>query len=101
MIAQSDHRQAASAWGRALALAAAGAASLLLMLYPYVLNGISGWRVHAGLPVMMLGVAGLFVAGLGFRPGSRLLRGLFHPACAWGLFAAGILVMVSGWEGRL
>ncbi|CAM5767118.1 hypothetical protein LMIY3S_02054 [Labrys miyagiensis] len=103
MIAPSDHvsrEQAPSnrwalarGWGRALSLAVAGIASLLLMLYPYVLNGVPGWKMHTGLPVMMLGVTGLYMAGLGFSPRSKLLRAIFHPLAAWMLFALGILVM--------
>ena len=80
-------------WGRALSLATASTVSLLLLLYPYVLNGIPGWRVHTGLPIMMLGVAALFMYGLGYHAKSRIVRALFHPAVGWLLFAVGIAVI--------
>ncbi len=85
-------RQAA----RALSLAVAGGISLVLMLYPYALNGIASARVHTGLPVLMLGVAGLFVSGLGFVPRGRLAGLLFSPLVAWLLVAAGAFVMSGG-----
>ncbi|MBV8474531.1 MAG: hypothetical protein JO107_07965 [Hyphomicrobiales bacterium] len=80
-------------WSKAIALAAAGAASLALTLDPYVLNGVSSARVHAGLPLLMLGVSGAFAHGLGFRPAQPILRGLLHPAVAWILFGAGASVL--------
>jgi predicted membrane protein len=101
MIGPTDHARgdrwaAARSWGRGLSLAAAGIASLLLLVYPYVLSGVPNWRVHAGLPIMMFGVAGLYIFGLGFEPRSRLVRGLFYPGLAWLLFTIGILTMVGG-----
>lgn len=83
-------------WARGWSLASAGSVSLLLLVYPYVLSGIPGWRVHTGLPIMMFGAAGLFMFGLGFSPRSRLVRGLFYPGLAGLLFAVGVLVMVGG-----
>ncbi len=82
-------------WARALSLAVAGLASLVLTLDPYVLTGISDMRVHAGLPLMMLGAAGLFMHGLGFEPETKAIRLVFHPAVAWLLFAAGTCVILG------
>ena len=95
MIAQNDIRSAALGWARGVSLVIAGTSSLLLIVYPYVLNGIPDWRVHTGLLIMMLGAAGLFMFGLGFQPRNRLVRGIFHPALAWLLFVVGVLTMVA------
>jgi predicted membrane protein len=84
---------AARGWARALSLAVAGLVSLLLLVDPYVLSGIPSARVHAGLPLMMLGIAGLFMDGLGFEPRTRALRLAFHPAAAWLFFAIGAAVI--------
>jgi len=84
------------AGARVLSLAAAGGFSLLLLLDPYVLRGIPDGRIHAGLPLMMLGAAGMFMHGLGFEAKSGFVRIVFHPAAAWLLFAAGALVIVAG-----
>ena len=78
-----------SFWLRTLSFTAAGTFSLVVLLYPYVLVGVVSWRIHTGLPVMMLGGAGLYMHGLGFVPRHPALRLLFHPACAWLLFVAG------------
>src|ERR1700691_558421 len=81
-------------WARALELAAVGAISLALTLDPYILNGVSPLRVHAGLPVLMLGVSGAFADGLGFSASSRFMRTLFHPAIAWTLIGVGMSLML-------
>lgn len=80
---------AASGWARALSLAGAGAISLALTLDPFLLNGVPPLRLHAGLPLMMLGVSGAFAHGLGYRPSSRVIRALVAPATAWLLLVAG------------
>jgi predicted membrane protein len=77
---------------RLLSLATAGIVSLTLLLYPYGLSGIASWRIHAGLPLMMLGVAGFFVYGLGFAARTAAVRLLFHPLVSWAFFIAGALV---------
>lgn len=78
-----------------MSLAAAGSISLLLLVYPYVLNAVPSWRVHTGLPLMMLGAAGLFMHGLGFQVRGKVLRLVFHPAVAWLLFAIGGFVLAN------
>jgi predicted membrane protein len=83
-------------WMRALALAVAGATSLVLTLDPYVLAGVSASRVHTGLPLLMLGVSGAFIFGFGFTPTHRVARGLFHPALTWGLFGVGAALLALG-----
>jgi predicted membrane protein len=80
-------------WLRAASFTAAAIFSLVVMLYPYLLVGVVGWRVHTGLPLMMLGGAGLYMHGLGFVPRHWATRFLFHPVTAWLLFLAGIAVL--------
>jgi predicted membrane protein len=82
-------------WARALSLAAAGVASLVLLLDPYVLRGIPDGQIHAGLPLMMFGSTGLFMHGLGFEGKTKALRRIFHRAAAWLLFATGMLVIAG------
>jgi predicted membrane protein len=71
-------------------------ASLLLMLFPFLLRGIDGTRLHTGLPVLMLGVAGMFVYGIGYVPDNKIVRILFGPACAWILIIAGGSLLLTG-----
>ena len=74
---------------RILSLAAAGLFSLVILVDPYLLAKVPSWRLHTGLPIAMLGGAGLFMHGLGFVPRTWVLRILFHPATAWLFFTAG------------
>ncbi|MDQ0393305.1 cyd operon YbgE family protein [Labrys monachus] len=90
-----DLASAARSLARGFSLAIAGAVSLLLLVYPYILAGIPAWSVHAGLPLMMSGAAGLFMHGLGFEPRNGVLRVVFHPASAWLLFLGGLAVLVG------
>ncbi len=64
--------------------------SLLLMLFPFLLHQVSGARLHTGLPILMLGVAGTFVHGVGYVPDNKFLRILFGPFCSW------ILILIGG-----
>jgi len=82
-------------WARAASLAAAGAISLALMLDPYILNGVSAFRLHAGLPLLMLGASGAFAYGFGFQPSSRFFRVALQPALAWALIAAGAALIMA------
>lgn len=80
---------------KALSLTAAGGVSLALMVDPYLLSGASQARVHSALPLMMFGIAGLFMYGLGFAPKTRMMRLIFHPVAAWLLFLAGALAIAG------
>lgn len=42
--------------------------SLCVMLFPFLLHTVPGDRLHAGLPLAMLGVAGTFVHGTSQNP---------------------------------
>jgi predicted membrane protein len=88
-LAEADPPAALRRMTRILSLAAAGLFSLVILLDPYLLAGVPSWRLHTGLPVMMLGGAGLFMHGLGFVPRTAAIRLLFHPVTAWLLFIAG------------
>jgi predicted membrane protein len=68
-------------------------ASLMLMLFPFVLHQVSGARLHSGLPILMLGVAGTFVHGVGYVPDNKFLRILFGPVCSWTLILIGGLLL--------
>ncbi|RTL49560.1 MAG: hypothetical protein EKK40_14470 [Bradyrhizobiaceae bacterium] len=68
-------------------------ASLMLMLFPFLLHDISGHRLHSGLPIVMLGVAGTLIHGIGYVPDNKFLRFLFGPACSWMLILIGGLLL--------
>jgi predicted membrane protein len=69
------------------------AATLVLTLFPFLLRGVSDARLHAALPIAMLGIAGAFVYGIGFTPDHALLRMLFGPWCCWTLMAVGAVIL--------
>ena len=81
---------------RALSLTAAGALALSLTLTPQILGrqAASG-AAHAGLSLAMLGMAGGFVHGFGFRPDNLALRILFSPWMSWALMAGGLWVAID------
>ena len=70
-------------------------ASLALMVFPFVLHQVAGTRLHSGLPILMLGVAGTFVHGVGYVPANKFLRILFGPVCSWLLILVGGLVLLA------
>ena len=79
----------APTWARTISLVAAGAISLALMLDPYLLRGFSLARIHEGLPFLLLGVAGAFVHGFGYRATSSITCALAHPMLSWLLLGFG------------
>ncbi len=82
---------------RTISFAIGLAASLMLMLFPFLLHQVSGPRLHSGLPILMLGVAGTFVYGVGYVPDNKFLRILFGPLCSWTLILiGGLLLTVRG-----
>jgi predicted membrane protein len=76
-------------WARTISLVVAGSISLALMLDPYLLRGFSLSRIHEGLPLLLLGVAGAFVHGFGHRAASTFMRALAHPMLSWALLGFG------------
>jgi predicted membrane protein len=95
MRARSDCSAVPAQWVRAVSFIAALAASVTLMLFPFLLRHVPQSRIHAALPIMLFGLAGAFVYGVGYRPDNKLLRILFGPLCAWLLTAAGSLLLFS------
>jgi predicted membrane protein len=74
---------------------AALAASLALLLFPFLLHHVQETRLHSALPIMLLGVAGALVYGIGYRSDNKLLQILFGPICAWTLIIAGIWMLLA------
>jgi predicted membrane protein len=68
---------------------------LALTLFPFLLRQVQATRLHAALPIMLLGIAGLLVYGIGYRPDNRLLRILFGPLCAWALTIGGAWALLA------
>jgi predicted membrane protein len=63
------------------------------MLFPFLLRYVPPGRLHAALPVALIGVAGAFVYGIGYSPDHRLLRILFGPVCAWLMIIGGTFLL--------
>jgi predicted membrane protein len=81
---------------RALSLTAAGALALSLTLTPQILcRQAANAAAHAGLSLAMLGMAGGFVHGFGFRPDMLALRILFSSWISWALMAGGLWIAVD------
>ena len=80
---------------RAVSFAIALAASVALMLFPFLLRHVEEQRLHSGLPILLLGIAGAFVFGIGYRPDNRPLRVLFGPVFAWALIFGGALMLFA------
>jgi predicted membrane protein len=78
---------------RVASFAAALAATLVLMLFPFLLRGVPDARLHSALPIVMSGIAGAFVYGIGFTPNNALLQILFGPWCCWTLMVVGAAVL--------
>ena len=78
---------------RTVSLGAALIISAVLMLYPYALGTKMTPMLHTALPLMMLGVAGAFVHGMGFRQNARALAVLFSPIAAWPLILIGLALL--------
>jgi predicted membrane protein len=81
---------------RALSFVVALAVSAVLLLDPYVLGPRLTWRIHAGLPLMMVGVSISFAYALGFKPDWRALQAAFHPTVGWLLLALGAAILAAG-----
>lgn len=80
---------------RAASLATTAVASLLMMLFPFLLRHVPGTRLHMALPIIFLGIAGAFVHGIGYQPANAWLRVLFGPVCAWVLMIGGAAILLS------
>jgi predicted membrane protein len=81
---------------RALSFVVALGVSGVLLIDPYVLGPQLSWRIHAGLPPLMLGVSILFAHAVGFKPDAGALRAAFHPLVGWLLLDAGAAILAAG-----
>jgi predicted membrane protein len=95
MPASSERPAVPAPTTRTISFFVALAASLTLMLFPFLLRYVPSARLHAGLSVVLLGVAGALVYGIGYRPDNRLLRLLFGPKCAWSMMIGGALLLFA------
>jgi predicted membrane protein len=92
------HAAAERAMMRAIRIASfmiALAASLALMLFPFLLRHVQEARLHWALPILLLGIAGAFVFGIGYRPDNRPLRILFGPIFPWALMFGGASMLFA------
>jgi predicted membrane protein len=80
---------------RAVSFVVALAASVTLMLFPFLLRYVPPDRVHGALPVLLFGLAGAFIYGVGYRPDNRLLRILLGPLCALLSIAGGTFLLFA------
>lgn len=80
---------------RGVSLAFAGTASLIGLVFPFLLARQATGLNQMILLVMMAGIAGAFIYGAGFRPGSRLLRLCIAPAVTWTAMLASLGALVS------
>lgn len=80
---------------RMVSFIAALAASLALMLFPFLLRHVPETRLHSALPVVLLGIVGAFIHGIGYTADNRLLRVLFGPICAWMMIISGTFLLVA------
>ncbi|WP_213769425.1 cyd operon YbgE family protein [Bradyrhizobium sp. dw_78] len=93
MPGESGERTTAARLIQTASFAVAAGASLVLMLFPFLLRHVQGAMLHPALSILLLGITGAFVYGIGFRPENRWLRILFGPACAWTLMIGGALLL--------
>jgi predicted membrane protein len=92
---ESDSEHATARALRTASFLAALAISAALMLFPFILRGVPAGRLHAALPIMLLGVAGALVHGIGYQPDHRPLRILFRPICAWSMITGGLFSLFA------
>ncbi len=82
---------------RLVSLGLASAISLLILTAPFLLAARMTPVVHAVLPLALLGVAGCFVHGVGYRPDRMALRVLFSPLLAWPLAGLYLALVAGRW----
>lgn len=79
---------------RSISLCLAVTLSLVGLVFPFLLGAHATGLNQSILMLMMLGIAGAFIHGAGFRPAQPWLRWLISPAVAWTvmLVSSGLLV---------
>lgn len=78
---------------RYFTLAAAGAATIVLIEYPWLVAGGRGLLPRGVLWLTMIGICMGFVYGFGIRPRRPWLAGLVGPWVAWPLMATLLLLL--------
>jgi predicted membrane protein len=68
---------------RGLSLCFAVTLSLVGLVFPFLLGANATGLNQSVLVVMMLGIAGAYLHGAGFRPKQAWLRWLMSPAVCW------------------
>jgi predicted membrane protein len=81
---------------RGISLGFAVSLSLVGLVFPFLLGASANGLNQSVLMMMMLGIAGAFIHGAGFRPAQLWLRWLISPAVCWPVMlisAAALLAM--------
>ncbi len=80
---------------RAVSLGFAASASVLGLVFPFLLARQATGMNQMILLLMMAGIAGAFIYGAGFRPESRVLRLCIAPAVTWTAMLASLGALVA------
>jgi predicted membrane protein len=80
---------------RIVSLLIAGVASLIGLVFPFLLARQATGLNQSILMVMMCGVAGAFVYGAGFKPLNRGLRLCTEPAVTWPVMLISLGALVA------
>jgi predicted membrane protein len=80
---------------RAASLIIASAAGIVGLVFPFVLGRQATGENQTILLVMMIGIAGAFIHGAGFRPTGRWGVALISPILTWPLILGGGAALVA------
>jgi predicted membrane protein len=80
---------------RAASLVFAACASVLGLVFPFLLARQATGLNQMILLVMMAGIAGAFIYGAGFQPESRVLRRCIAPAVTWTAMLASLAALAA------
>jgi predicted membrane protein len=80
---------------RAVSLALAGLASVIVLVFPFLLARRATGLNQSILLLMMAGIAGAFIYGAGFRPARKTLRIAIRPALTWALIIGSLAALAA------
>jgi predicted membrane protein len=80
---------------RAASLIIASAASLIGLIFPFILAAHATGLNQSVLLVMMFGIAGAFVHGVGFQPKGAFFAALIAPIFTWPLILSSCALLVA------
>jgi len=80
---------------QAISLSLAVTASILGLVFPFVLARQATGLNQTILLIMMAGIAGAFIYGAGFRPENRVLRLFTGPRVTWTVMLASLVALVA------